>query len=375
MIRLTTFIAGLSLSIAVGFLWVLAIPIASFPQTVLAGTVVTQTFHSKALEGNLVSDSVDRGFTVYLPPNYQKSDRHYPVIYVLHGAFDTYKAWTEDPEWANIPKIMDRLIASGKIRDMIVVMPDGDNKFGTPAYTNSVTTGNWEDYITVDLVQYVDSKYRTLPNAESRGIAGHSIGAYAALKLAMKHPDIYGSVYALSPCCLEWDNNWSPSNPSWDKALNFKNMADIAVARKFVQESSPSDPKWSVAFAALGDVALSAAWSPNPERAPFLADFPVERRGKRLAYVQRARAAWIANLIVPMLGQYRSNLMQLSGIAFDIGNRDWNQSLIRQAHDLDLALNREHIRHEFEEYVGTHTNRIPERIESKTLPFFSRVLK
>jgi hypothetical protein len=152
-------------------------------------------------------------------------------------------------------------------------------------------------------------------------------------------------------------------------------MGDLSAARKFAEESSPKDPKWSVAFVSIGDVALSAAWSPNPEHPPFFADFPVERRGETRTSVVKTQAAWLANLIVPMLGQYRSNLTQLRGIAFDVGKQDWNRNLPAQAHDLDLKLKQNGIRHEFEEYVGNHTDKIPERIETKTLPFFSRVLE
>jgi S-formylglutathione hydrolase len=361
-------------------MFVLLLPLLAAPSiaqssTAPTGTIVAERFHSSALERSLIPAPADRAFTVYLPPSYKNSARRYPVVYLLHGAQDTYKAWTEDSQWANIPKIADKLVASEQIREMIVVMPDGDNVFGVPAYTNSVAMGDWEDYITRDLVNYVDGKYRTISRAASRGIAGHSIGAYGALKLAMKHPDIFGAVYALSACCLEWDTHWSPGSPGWDTAERFREPGDIVAARKFLETASPQDPKWPVVFVALGDVALSAAWSPNPERAPFYADFPVVQQGARHAYDDRVRAAWIANLIVPMVGQYRSNLTTLRGIAFDIGGQDWNKNLATQAHDLDRALARNGIKHEFEEYAGTHTGSIPGRMETKTLPFFSRVFE
>ena len=357
-------------------LFLLAAPVIAQPPAPPTGTIVEETFHSTSLEESLIPDRADRGFSVYLPPSYKTSTRRYPVVYLLHGAMDTYKAWSEDPEWANIPKIADKLVASAKIREMIVVMPDGDSVFGVPAYTNSVTTGNWEDYITRDLIGYVDSKYRTISRAASRGIAGHSIGGYAALKLAMKHPEIYGAAYALSACCLEWDTHWSPDSAAWGMVEKFQTLDDVVAARKFAEkEASPNDAELRVAFVAVGDVALSAAWSPNPEREPFFADFPVVHKGEARAYDEKAKAAWIANLVVPMLGQYRSNMMQLRGIAFDVGAQDWNESLVTQARDLDHALRKNGIRHEFQEYAGTHTSRIPERIETKTLPFFSRVLE
>ena len=96
----------------------------------------------------------------------------YPVVYLLHGFLGNDKAWLDEAQWADAPKAMDRLITAGKIREMIVVMPDGSNKLFGSFYTNSVTTGNWEDFITQDLRRYVDSKYRTIQLARARGIAG-----------------------------------------------------------------------------------------------------------------------------------------------------------------------------------------------------------
>src|SRR5215475_8394745 len=128
------------------------------------GTVVQAKVHSAALEGNLLGDSAERNVTIYLPPGYATSSKRYPVVYLLHGYMGT------NADWGNAPEILNRLIASGKIRGMIVVMPDASNKFLGSFYTNSATTGKWEDFVTRDLVKYVDEKYRTVARASSRGI-------------------------------------------------------------------------------------------------------------------------------------------------------------------------------------------------------------
>lgn len=70
-------------------------------------------------------------------------------------------------------------------------------------YSNSVTTGDWEGYITRDLVSYVDARYRTIPARGSRGLAGHSMGGYGTIRIAMKHPDVFASIYIMSACCLK----------------------------------------------------------------------------------------------------------------------------------------------------------------------------
>ena len=99
---------------------------------------------------------------------------------------------------------MDKAIAGG-LKPMIVVMPDARTRAGGSFYVNSSADGRWEDFITHDLVQSIDSRFRTLPgDRRHRAIAGHSMGGYGALYLAFRHPDVFGSVYALSPCCLEF---------------------------------------------------------------------------------------------------------------------------------------------------------------------------
>jgi len=77
---------------------------------------------------------------------------------------------------------------------MIVVMPNGNNALGGSFYTNSATTGNWDDFIANELVAYIDKKYRTLPRPESRGLAGHSMGGYGTFAVGMRHAgDVYGA--------------------------------------------------------------------------------------------------------------------------------------------------------------------------------------
>jgi S-formylglutathione hydrolase FrmB len=94
---------------------------------------------------------------------------------------------------------MDDLIKQGKIKEMIVVIPNSLTFMLGSFYFNSTVRGNWEDYIVDDLVDYIDNNYRTISNANSRGIAGHSMGGFGALNLAMRHPDIYCATYGLSP--------------------------------------------------------------------------------------------------------------------------------------------------------------------------------
>jgi len=342
-------------------------------QRPLAGTVVESKVYSPALAGNLLADSADRNVTIYLPPSYAATSKRYPVIYLLHGYLGTNVQWTNG-DWANVPKILDGLIAAGKIREMVIVMPDGSNKFAGSFYTNSVTTGNWEDFVTRDLVKYVDDNYRTLVRPSSRGIAGHSMGGYGALKLAMKHPETFGAVYGLSACCMEWGDDLSSANPAWDKTLDFRSMDDFVGAHKILDSQASREDQF-MAFFSMVFAALSAAWSPNPERPPFFLDCPVEGHGASRKPVEALQAEWSANMVVPMAGQYGSSFMNLRAIAVDVGAQNEFAHIVVGARDLDKELTQNKIPHEFETYPGDHGNKVGERLETRVFPFFSRALQ
>ena len=333
------------------------------PAVVGRGAIVEEVVPGPALAGNLVGDPARRPALVYLPPGYAEDDsRRYPVVYLLHGFQGSHKQWMAGGEEWNIRDAMDRLIAAGKVREMMLVMPDARNKYDGSFYTNSPTTGNWEDFIAGDLVAFVDKKYRTNAGASSRGIAGHSMGGYGAIRLAMKHPETFGAVYGLSAACLGWGGDLSTDNADWDKALGYRDFADL-------------EPGKGGAYVAQAFVALAAAWSPNPRKPPLFVDFPVTGLGRERKRREDVCARWSANMPVAMVDQYRSNLARLRGVAFDVGRRDEFPHILLTNRELSEALRRNGIWHAFEEHDGDHNNRAAERVEGKVLPFFSRVLK
>lgn len=174
------------------------------------GSIQRIKVHGKSLEGNLEGDSPDPEVSIYLPPGYD-ANRHqrYPVVYLLHGYLFTDQYWTGagpsnpgDMPGPYVPAAMDSLIARGEANPMIVVMPNAYTKYAGSMYSSSVTTGDWETYIAEDLVAYVDKNYRTIPDRLSRGLAGHSMGGYGAIRIGMKRPDVFSSLYIMSACCL-----------------------------------------------------------------------------------------------------------------------------------------------------------------------------
>lgn len=147
-----------------------------------------------AAESRLVVETVrEREVITYLPPSYDAApQRRYPVIYLLHGGGGTPRGYIEgNYQGLNIKTTMDTLVANHIVRELIVVMPD-------------VRVG-YLGFVTDDLIAHTDATFRTLAKRESRGIAGHSRGGFAALTLAVNHPELYRAVYAMSPCCVDRD--------------------------------------------------------------------------------------------------------------------------------------------------------------------------
>ena len=315
------------------------------------GTVDRLTVHGRSLEKNLAGDSPDRSVSVYLPPGYAAATgRRYPVIYLLHGFTDSDDRWFGRVQhFINVPQAVDRALSGGS-KDVIVVMPNALTKFGGSMYSTSVTIGDWESYITKDLVSYVDSHYRTIANAASRGLAGHSMGGYGALRIGMKYPDVFSAIYALSPCCMI-SNMAPPSGPE-------RGGPAPETVRTFEELEKAG-------FGTKALLASAAAWSPNPKNPPFFSDMPMNNG----EFQPLVAAKWAANAPLAMVDQYIGNLKKLSAVAFDAGDKD--EPIATTVRTLDGILNRYGLPHTFEIYTGDHVNRIAERVEKQVVPFFS----
>jgi S-formylglutathione hydrolase len=308
------------------------------------GTVEKIKVHGKALEGNLEGDSPDRDVFVYLPPSYQKQpNRRYPVVYFLHGyGVNAERYWN----MMTVPETADKLMADGAVHEMILVHPDAFTIYNGSMYSSSPTSGDWEEYITHDLVTYIDSHYRTIATREGRGLAGHSMGGYGTVRIGMKYPEVFASLYAMSSCCLM--NNPQPRPASAAPANQTKQGRGGAFAKVLSAEA--------------------AAWSPDPKNPPDFFDLP-EKDGE---FHPEVAALWIANSPLAMVDQYVPNLKKYRAIAMECGLQD---GLIKSNQQLDAALVKLGVPHTFETYEGDHTNRVKERFETKVLPFFSQNLK
>ena len=197
------FLYLVALGVAVGLVPQVTAQVQTDVPPVVAGakavTVERIKIHGKALEGNLEGDAVDRDVLVFLPPSYaREKSRRYPVVYALHGYSIGAEQWSHE---IHVPQTIEGAFAQGA-KEMIVVLPDSKTLHNGSMYSSSVTTGDFEQFIAHDVVAYIDAHYRTIPERASRGLVGHSMGGYGATRIGMKHSDVFGSLYIMSPCCL-----------------------------------------------------------------------------------------------------------------------------------------------------------------------------
>jgi S-formylglutathione hydrolase FrmB len=309
-------------------------------------TVERVTIHGKALEPNLEGDAVDRTVLVFLPPSYARErNRRYPVVYALHGYSIGAEQWSQE---IHVPQTIEGAFARG-VNEMIVVLPDSKTVHNGSMYSSSATTGDFENFIARDVVSYVDTHYRTIPNRNSRGLVGHSMGGYGASRIGMKHPDVFGGLYIMSPCCLS-ARGAGPANPANEEAL---------AAVKTAEDSA------KLPFGLRAQLASAAAWSPNPNNPPLYLDLPIG------ANQQSVLARWAANAPLAFIDQYIQNLREYRAIAIDVGDQDNLKVDTGKLHDV---LTNYGIKHDFEIYSGTHTSHVAVRFQEKVMPFFSRTL-
>src|SRR5580658_9536316 len=349
MIRAKWF-GGILIAIAAGLAPQLAAQVQTDVPPPVAGakpvTVEHIKIHGAVLEGNLEGDAADRDVFVFLPPSYaQDKSRRYPVVYALHGFSIGADQWAHEIQ---VPQTIEGAFAHGA-KEMIVVLPDSKTLHNGSMYSSSVTTGDFEKFIAHDVVAYIDAHYRTIPDRMSRGLAGHSMGGYGASRIGMKHPDVFGSLYIMSPCCL------SPrvgANPANDKAVEAaKTPADSA----------------SLSFFARAQLASAAAWSPDPKNPPLYLDLPTKDGVPQPDVL----AKWAANAPLAFVDQYIDNLRQYHAIAMDVGDMD---NLRVDAGKLHDVLDSYGIVNGFEIYHGTHTSAVPDRFQNHVMPFFSQNL-
>ena len=306
------------------------------------GRIVRETVYSPSLEGNLPGDSPNRQVTIYLPPSYDDGlDMAYPVVYLLHGYTGNNELWMGGSYIgaANLINSMSSWLKNGKVREMILVMPNSYNRLGGSYYTNSPTTGNWADFIARDLVQYIDGNYRTLPQRESRAVIGHSMGGDGGIRLGMLYPQVFGCMGGMAGD-YDFLDYWIPTYSS--------SFAYASTVEDWKQFSNAN-------FATKWCLAVCAAWAPNLDNPPLYCDSPyvyTDTIPRKIVKVQEVFDKFAQHDIINILDGCIDALLNMKAIYVDCGTSD--ESIVT-ARTLHQKLNDLGVNHIYREFSGNHT--------------------
>lgn len=233
--------------------------------------VVIEEVRSEVLQGNALGDPSVRRVPVYLPPGYDaEPERRYPSAYMLTGFTGRgTMLLNESPFDENLPQRLDRLIGSGVIQPMIVVMPDCFTRLGGSQYLNSSATGRYEDHVIDELVPYVDAHYRTRAEPGQRAVLGKSSGGYGSVILAMRHPEVFG-LMACHSGDMYFEYCYKP-----DIIAAVKTLPRYGGLSGFLRDLYTIRPRNRDFNPTLNTIAMASCYSPNPE-APHGFDLPFD---------------------------------------------------------------------------------------------------
>jgi enterochelin esterase-like enzyme len=308
-----------------------------------SSSIMIDSFDSQALYDNPLRDPHIRPLAIYLPPDYEAEHERYPTAYLLAGyassglTFLNYFPWEED-----IQSRLDRLIRSGQCKPMIVVMPDCFTRFGGSQYLDSIAIGSYQSYL-LEIVDYIDENYRSIPQREFRAILGKSSGGYGATMMAMHHPEKFGLVV----------------DHSGDKFFEKCYAKDLLELPDLLQRldvktilSNPYEvyPKGSDFFQLMSIAAMAASYSPNPDT-ELSFDWPIDiHTGELLPEIWQK---WIAKDPVELLSYHVDALKSLNLLFLDCGNRD-EYYMHLGCRLMEKRLQQLQIPHMYEEFDGGH---------------------
>lgn len=322
--------------------------------------LVAREIHSRSFSNSKIGISPVRKLVVYLPAGYGLSAQRYPVVYFLPSPFDSSFRAIFDK--LNAQAVLDRAISAGNIHPFLFVAMDMTTPAGSSWYVNSSATGEWQDFMVRELVPYLDTNFRTLSGPASRGIAGHFMGGYGAIRFGMQYPEVFGSVYALHPVGTGSGVKVLASLPNWDLMEQAKSLEDVKT------------DGYSTIFTSIFE-----AFVPDPGNPPLYFDFPAHRVGGELRIDAKVMDRLRNNFFLEsLIGQYADNLKSLRGFKFDWSRNDLNWDHVYSNQAFTHKLNEYGIVHEAEEYNGTSKGDVnwgmDGRVATELIPFFQKHL-
>ena len=323
------------------------------------GQVVTRKFESNILKNTKVKINPIRSTKIYLPPGYERSNQSYPVIYYQHGLF-----WDNERMFENgvVKDVLDRGINEKLISPFIMVFPDFTNSFEGAMFQNNPVSGRWLEHVEKEVVNFIDTEYRTIKHRDSRALAGDFWGAYGAMKLAMHYPDIFGVVYSMHPIA---------------SGIGLIPQRERQVWHTLVQAKSYDDIRGD--FLASAFLSIAQAYLPNENKPPFYADFAIEvKEGKYMVHADRVEKISSTIGLDRLLPVYAYNLKKLNAIKIDWGRYDPTTDHVAANQHFARLLDEYGVDHEAEEYSGNPFSAgwgPNGRMVTDVFPFFKRKLK
>lgn len=308
--------------------------------------VILDFHESEILKNNPLHDPHKRKLAVYLPPGYETSGQEYPTVFLLTGFSSSgFMALNHEPFSESFDQRMDRLIHSGQIKPMIVVMPDCFTYYGGSQYLDSSATGNYQSYLIDELLPYIKNKYPTSNNPSNWAIMGKSSGGYGAMVLGLRHPELFGTV-ACHSGDMGFEYCYLPDFP-----MTMMQMEKSGGVLEFMRDFYTMPKKTSSAFLAVNVIAMAAAYSPNPATKPQLFDLPFDAKTGELRLDIWEK--WLAWDPVRMIDLHQAALPKLK-IFMDCGRRD-EFRLYAGARMFSQKLQRLNIKHHYEEFDDDHS--------------------
>ncbi|MET0442541.1 MAG: alpha/beta hydrolase-fold protein [Casimicrobiaceae bacterium] len=366
--------------------------------TGIEGTTVLVEHHSRILAGNPLGDPHVRRFGVWLPPGYDRGatrgkssgpGRRYPVLYDLVGYTGSGLAhlnWRPFDE--NLPERLARLTHARRMGPAIVVFPDCFTSLGGNQYINTSAMGRYADYLTQEIVPFVDREFRTLASRDHRGLFGKSSGGYGAMVHVMRYPKTWSAAAnhsgdALFDFCYLTD--WPRTLNEFDRHRRRRRMpgrvniladergADRGIddgrVQRFLQHVWAKEKLSDSEAHALMNVAMAATYDPDP-KAPLGFRLPFNFETGEI--IPARWKAWQKHDPVNMVAAFRANLKTLRGLYIDCGWRD-QYHLHYGARILSKRLMQHGVAHVYEEFDDNHSS-IDYRMDV-SLPFLYRALK
>ena len=316
-----------------------------------------------SLANNLLGDPAQLEVEILLPAGYETSARKYPSVYVLAG-------WNDDAGFMAYQLGNGLKSAVAPEAEAIYVMVGGGNALGGSFYVNSTVTGNWEDAIANDLVTFVDGAYRTVPATASRGMAGHSMGGFGALSIALHRPDVFGAVYAMSP------GLFGPNGAKNRLGDDYAFEPIVELAGKLSGKPAAERAKGLISGGTgFFDVAYGAAFVPDPE-APALMKLPYKSENGKLVLDQAVWKLWDDGFggIPEKLAAYGSKPTQLKAIAIDYGIYDEYAWIPEGCKTFASLATKAGLKLTATSFEGDHQGSLDSRMADFMIPFFTQNL-